>query len=151
MQRRENQELDEAVFAAYGWPATLSDDAILERLVALNAQRATEEANGLIRWLHPEFQNPSTHPTAAPAVQEGLDLPDAKAAQIAVLLEAMSALGQIRQTQGRFAAEAGLMDVQQVPPRIAPMADRHALDSWKSYNRSRFEPHHFCMPEQDAR
>ncbi len=32
---------------------------ILERLVALNAERAEEERNGLVRWLRPEFQNPS--------------------------------------------------------------------------------------------
>lgn len=35
------------------------DEAILERLVALNAERAAEEARGLVRWLHSEFQNPS--------------------------------------------------------------------------------------------
>jgi hypothetical protein len=34
-------------------------DALLERLVALNAQRAREEAAGHIRWLRPEFQDPS--------------------------------------------------------------------------------------------
>ena len=33
------------------------DEAILERLVALNAERAVEEARGLVRWLRPEFQN----------------------------------------------------------------------------------------------
>ena len=33
-------------------------EAILERLVALNAERAAEEARGLVRWLRPEFQNP---------------------------------------------------------------------------------------------
>ncbi len=32
--------LDEAVAAAYGWPADLSDDEILERLFALNQERA---------------------------------------------------------------------------------------------------------------
>ena len=32
--------LDQAVFAAYGWPAELSDEEILERLLALNLQRA---------------------------------------------------------------------------------------------------------------
>ena len=32
--------LDEAVFAAYGWPADLSDDEILARLLALNLERA---------------------------------------------------------------------------------------------------------------
>ena len=34
------QEIDEAVAAAYGWPADLSDDEILSRLLALNLERA---------------------------------------------------------------------------------------------------------------
>jgi hypothetical protein len=34
------------------------DEIILERLVALNAERAAEERNGLIRWLRPEYQAP---------------------------------------------------------------------------------------------
>lgn len=44
------------VAQAYGWPADLSDEEILERLVALNAARAAEEAQGRIRYLCPEFQ-----------------------------------------------------------------------------------------------
>jgi type II restriction/modification system DNA methylase subunit YeeA len=35
-----HRKLDEAVFAAYGWPATLADAEILERLLALNHERA---------------------------------------------------------------------------------------------------------------
>ncbi|MGD0801713.1 MAG: DNA methyltransferase [Terracidiphilus sp.] len=35
-----HRKLDEAVFAAYGWPATLTDAELLERLLALNHQRA---------------------------------------------------------------------------------------------------------------
>ena len=35
-----HQEIDEAVFAAYGWPADLSDDEVLARLLALNLERA---------------------------------------------------------------------------------------------------------------
>ncbi len=31
--------LDAAVLAAYGWPATLTDDELLERLLALNLSR----------------------------------------------------------------------------------------------------------------
>ena len=38
--------LDVAVAAAYGWPDGLSDVDILERLLALNLQRAAEPANG---------------------------------------------------------------------------------------------------------
>jgi hypothetical protein len=57
-----HDELDVAVFAAYGWEPTLTDDRILENLVTLNAQRAEEERNGLIRWLRPDYQNPGeTH------------------------------------------------------------------------------------------
>jgi type II restriction/modification system DNA methylase subunit YeeA len=36
----EHRKLDEAVFAAYGWPSTLTDAELLERLLALNHQRA---------------------------------------------------------------------------------------------------------------
>jgi len=51
-----HDELDAAVFAAYGWEPTLTDDQILENLVTLNAQRAEEERNGHIRWLRPDYQ-----------------------------------------------------------------------------------------------
>jgi hypothetical protein len=54
--RRLHDDLDQAVFAAYGWPAGISDEGILARLVALNRDRAEEEFNGKIRWLRPEFQ-----------------------------------------------------------------------------------------------
>lgn len=53
-----HDDLDAAVAAAYGWPVTLSEEEILERLVALNKERAAEEARGLVRWLRPEYQNP---------------------------------------------------------------------------------------------
>jgi hypothetical protein len=53
-----HDEIDQAVAAAYGWPGDLSDDQVLERLVALNKERAAEERKGLIRWLRPEFQAP---------------------------------------------------------------------------------------------
>lgn len=61
-----HDDLDAAVFEAYGWPVTLTDEEILERLVALNAERAAEEQRGLIRWLRPEFQNPSGGKTIQP-------------------------------------------------------------------------------------
>jgi hypothetical protein len=51
-----HDDLDAAVFSAYGWPVTLTDQQILEKLVALNAERAAEEAQGKIRWLRPEYQ-----------------------------------------------------------------------------------------------
>ena len=65
-----HDELDIAVFQSYGWdeliPLWQGDDiqkeelkqTILEKLVALNLERAEEEKNGLIRWLRPEYQAP---------------------------------------------------------------------------------------------
>ena len=65
-----HDDLDAAVLAAYGWSdlqGALADhtqpearaaavEMLLERLVALNAKRAAEEAAGTVRWLRPEFQ-----------------------------------------------------------------------------------------------
>jgi hypothetical protein len=53
-----HDELDTAVLDAYGWQHDITDEQILERLVALNAERAEEERNGHIRWLRPEYQAP---------------------------------------------------------------------------------------------
>jgi hypothetical protein len=39
-----HKKLDAAVPSAYGWPADLSDEQILERLLALNLERAEQEA-----------------------------------------------------------------------------------------------------------
>jgi hypothetical protein len=51
-----HEKLDALVAEAYGWPKDLSDDEILARLVALNAERAEEEKRGLVRWLRPDYQ-----------------------------------------------------------------------------------------------
>ena len=77
-----HDELDAAVLAAYGWSdlqGALTDhtqpearaaavETLLERLVALNAKRAAEEAAGTVRWLRPEFQQRGA------AAQESVDL-----------------------------------------------------------------------------
>jgi hypothetical protein len=39
-----HRKLDGAVFAAYGWPAALTDAELLERLLALNRERAASQA-----------------------------------------------------------------------------------------------------------
>jgi len=79
-----HDELDAAVLQAYGWTdlqAALADhrpaaaepraaavETLLERLVALNAKRAAEEAAGTVRWLRPQFQ------ARAAGSQAGLDV-----------------------------------------------------------------------------
>ncbi len=56
---------------AYGWPWPMPDTEILDRLVALHDVRVAEEAQGIIRWLRPEFQAP-TSTVAAPAAELAL-------------------------------------------------------------------------------
>jgi hypothetical protein len=73
--RQHHDAIDVLVAEAYGWPADLTDEEILTRLVALNKERAAEEGKGLIRWLRPEFQAPDYK---APVTQT-LDLGEAAA------------------------------------------------------------------------
>ncbi len=90
MLRELHDDLDRAVFSAYGWgdlaaklvglPGATTplpdkseaqaevEEALLRRLVELNGQRAAEEAKGQIRWLRPEYQNPCA--TNAPEQSE---------------------------------------------------------------------------------
>ena len=71
-----HDDLDAAVADAYGWPWPLTDAEILERVVALNTQRAAEEAQGHIRWLRPDYQKP----LFAGTKQSSLALTDAEPA-----------------------------------------------------------------------
>lgn len=85
----DHDALDRAVFNAYGWddlakalvglpgattplpdkPAAQAEaeEELLMRLVALNKQRAAEEAQGKVRWLRPDYQAPEE---AAPTQKE---------------------------------------------------------------------------------
>lgn len=69
-----HDQIDREVAAAYGWPEGLSDDDILHRLVALNRERAAEEAQGQVRWLRPEYQNPAGRALAAKGEQTTMDI-----------------------------------------------------------------------------
>jgi hypothetical protein len=91
-----HDELDAAVLEAYGWsdlaPALVgrpgattplpdkppaqaqAEEELLARLVACNARRAAEEAQGHVRWLRPAYQNP--HGQAAMQTTAALDSTD---------------------------------------------------------------------------
>lgn len=69
-----HDDLDAAVCDAYSWPRDLTDEEILERLVALNAERVEEERNGQVRWLRPEFQNPTGAREEAQAALPGTEV-----------------------------------------------------------------------------
>lgn len=71
-----HETIDRLTAEAYGWPHDLSDEDILERLVALNAERAKEEAAGHVRWLRPEYQIPRfAKGAAAKSGELALDAP----------------------------------------------------------------------------
>jgi hypothetical protein len=55
-----------------------AEEELLQRLVALNAERAAEEARGLMRWLRPEFQDAARRgaPAQPVATQDEMDLGD---------------------------------------------------------------------------
>ena len=98
-----HDRLDALVLQAYGWadlaPALVgqpggtlpwpekpaaqaaADEELLLRLVALNAERAAEEARGTVRWLRPEFQDPARRgaPVMPVAVQDEMELETAAA------------------------------------------------------------------------
>lgn len=86
-----HDDLDAAVFDAYGWPQGISDEEILERLVALNAERVEEEAAGLVRHLRPDYQLAAKPgETEEQPVQEALIVvPKAKKAKAVKKVEEM--------------------------------------------------------------
>ena len=96
-----HDRLDALVLQAYGWsdlaPALVgqpggtlpwpgkpaaqagAEEELLLRLVALNTERATEEARGLVRWLRPTFQDPALRAAASEPrlTQDEMDLGEA--------------------------------------------------------------------------
>ena len=42
-----HKKLDEAVFAAYAWPPTMTDDELLAALLELNLQHAAQDGQGV--------------------------------------------------------------------------------------------------------
>ncbi|HML93056.1 DNA methyltransferase [Methyloceanibacter sp.] len=88
-----HDQIDEAVLEAYGWfdlaPALVgkpggttpslhkseaqeqAEEELLTRLVALNQERAAEEARGTVRWLRPDYQIPKLgHKVAQPGGEQ---------------------------------------------------------------------------------
>ena len=103
-----HRQLDRAVLEAYGWSdldaeAKTFEGALLDRLVALNAERHEEERQGVVRYLRPAFQDPDQTsqaglalPTAAAQTPEAVEprpWPSGMAAQTVAVRQAVAALG----------------------------------------------------------
>jgi hypothetical protein len=83
--RELHETIDRLTAEAYGWPSDLADAHIVERLVALNAERAREEAAGHVRWLRPDYQIPRFAEGAAARTNE-LDLGESTVPALVVAL-----------------------------------------------------------------
>jgi hypothetical protein len=133
-----HDQLDAAVANAYGWPADLSTDEILHRLVDLNAERAAEEARGLVRWLRPEYQakgeavpqgtqaelEVDEDAPAAPAPAEAQpwpkDLP-AQAAALSAVLATLTAPATVAEIATRFEGKATKKRMEEVERLLATL------------------------------
>ncbi|MEZ4790646.1 MAG: type IIL restriction-modification enzyme MmeI [Flavobacteriales bacterium] len=143
-----HDELDAAVAEAYGWPAAMSTDEILAKLVALNAERAAEEAQGHVRWLRPEYQMPGAG-TAAKGKQAKLEIaPDpappptsvlrdwpnelpAQAAALAAVLEEMGALCTVQELAAHFIGKATPKRLREMEQLLNTLAAVGRARQWK--------------------
>jgi len=143
-----HDELDAAVAEAYGWPAAMSTDEILSKLVALNAERAAEEAQGHVRWLRPEYQNPQGSKqagkqaallqvdTVAPTVSTvstrewPAELP-AQAAALAAVLEEMGALCTVAELAAHFIGKATPKRLREMEQLLNTLAAVGRARQWK--------------------
>ncbi len=105
------------------------DETILERLVALNAQRAAAEARGDILWLRPEFQNPNAH---AEPEQRGLDTTTDQHEAAPVVIVPFKPTPWPKDTVDQVRAVADLLAVSPVPLSLDEIAARFtARGPWK--------------------
>jgi len=134
-----HDQIDATVAEAYGWPVDLSDEDILLRLVALNKERAEEEARGQIRWLRPDYQNP-TGAQATKGKTTEMDLgavakiekapwPKTLPDQIAAVREALSEMGEATPDQiARRFMRARTTSVQPLLDSLAALGQAEKLE-----------------------
>ena len=139
--RKHHDDLDRAVFDAYGWndladklvgmpgattpiqdnspEQAQAEEELLSRLVALNAERAAEEKKGNVRWLRPEFQAVAVKPAQAeiemPAAEEVLR----KAGKARRARWPKALPDQVRAVAEMLATEGRVLDVDGIAGRFS--------------------------------
>ncbi|MCX7071306.1 MAG: class I SAM-dependent DNA methyltransferase [Gammaproteobacteria bacterium] len=149
-----HDELDAAVLDAYGWgdlaPALVgkpggtlpypeageaqvaAEAELLSRLVALNAERAAEEARGLIRWLRPEFQDPGAAPEQVEAELDGGGA-HGEAAAVARPAKAAPKMPWPNELPAQMRVLTELFASTRMPLDLDAIADRYATrGKWKA-------------------
>ncbi|MDT8856474.1 DNA methyltransferase [Paracoccaceae bacterium Fryx2] len=124
-----HDDIDAEVAAAYGWPVDLSEDDLLQRLVDLNRERAKEEAQGLVRWLRPEYQNPAGKAAEVKGEQAAFDIgpiavtkqpwPKTLPEQMAAVRAALAELGDA--TPDQIARHFARVQTRSVEPLLASL------------------------------
>ncbi|MDH5829562.1 class I SAM-dependent DNA methyltransferase [Luteimonas sp. M1R5S18] len=154
--RQLHDELDAAVLQAYGWGDLLPllrvahgndapaegqsredakrafDEAVLERLVALNAERAAEEARGHVRWLRPDFQAPDARRAPEQQALATVDAATDDEADTPAAAAAAKPQPWPKDTVEQVRAVADLLAASPVPLSIDDIAARFtARGPWK--------------------
>jgi hypothetical protein len=97
------------------------DEAVLERMVALNAELAAEEARGLVRWLRPEFQNPTAQ-TVPQQAEMQTDTDEATTTKPAVATKPLpwpkDAVDQVRAVANILAASPQPLTIDDIAARF---------------------------------
>jgi hypothetical protein len=159
-----HDDLDRAVFDAYDWSdlgdklvglpgATTpladkseaqaeAEEELLSRLVALNHQRAAEEAQGHIRWLRPEYQAPDSvqadikleageEQQAAPKqeVAKKLAWPKEMKDQVNILLEQLQAAPQSEEALAERFKRKPIKSVSQVLSALEALGRIQSMES----------------------
>ena len=71
---RLHEVIDLAVAEAYGWPVHLDEQALLKRILALNAERVSLEAKGEVAWLRSSYQAPKFGKGAFARAEAGIEV-----------------------------------------------------------------------------
>jgi len=134
-----HDQIDATVATAYGWPADMSDEDILFRLVALNWERTEEEARGHIRWLRPDYQNPMGRRTTGAQAEFDMGLvakvvktswPSALPEQIAVVHDALVEMGEATPTEiARRFQRVRTSSVQSLLESLAALGQAERLET----------------------
>lgn len=157
--RELHDELDRAVFAAYGWddladqlvgqpgattpwpeqPETQqqAEEELLQRLVDLNHQCAAEEAQGNVRWLRPDYQAPATEKAqteAAAPEQSSFDTGDDQQ-------HSNTASANTAQVNSALASIAWPKTLQEQIRAIRTQLDTAPMDSTALAARFKRKPH----------
>lgn len=141
-----HEQIDEAVTQAYGWSSALTDEQIIERLVALNAERHADEQRGFIRWLRPGYQIDHLGPLVHRAdkiqsisvrrkvIERFPTEPKEQASRVLQLLRSSKSPLRAEDIAGSFTdGQNALADIEDILKSMRRLGDARTYDDGHSY------------------